>query len=157
MNEYDLVVRGGTVVTGIGRSRFGKGVSPAQLHLLFSFSLLRAPCLACSRPASALYWEYHRRHRSRESSPVRETNSRSNRAMSELGQNRKRPMRAYVFRFAPNNGHRQDTSACPFRANIRSSSGSIRSQSFPRVTHPPMNREDRVRDGFVWAHRRTGT
>src|SRR6266446_5924861 len=68
---------------------FGKGVSPAQLHLLFSFSLLRAPCLACSRPASAFYWEYHRRHRSCESSPARETNSRSNRAMSELGQKRK--------------------------------------------------------------------
>src|SRR6266436_8313488 len=68
---------------------FGKGVSPAQLHLLFSFSLLRAPCLACSRPASALYWGYHRRHRSRESSPAHETNSRSNRAMSELGQSRR--------------------------------------------------------------------
>src|SRR5260370_36174303 len=37
--------------------------------------------------------------------------------MSELGQNRKSSMRAYVFRCSPNNGHRQDTSACPFRAN----------------------------------------
>src|SRR6266478_2189491 len=26
-------------------------------------------------------------------------------------------MRAYDFRCSPNNGHRQDTSACPFRAN----------------------------------------
>ena len=36
--------------------------------------------------------------------------------MSQLGQNRKSSMRAYVFRCSPNNGHRQDTSACPFRA-----------------------------------------
>jgi hypothetical protein len=27
-------------------------------------------------------------------------------------------MRANVFRCSPNNGHRQDTSACPFRADI---------------------------------------
>src|SRR6476660_5541948 len=33
--------------------------------------------------------------------------------MSELGQNRKSSMRANVFRCSPNNGHRQDTSACP--------------------------------------------
>jgi len=36
--------------------------------------------------------------------------------MSGLGQNRKSSMRANVFRCSPNNGHRQDTSACPFRA-----------------------------------------
>jgi hypothetical protein len=36
--------------------------------------------------------------------------------MSAPGQNRKSSMRAYVFRCSPNNGHRQDTSACPFRA-----------------------------------------
>src|SRR5258705_5875499 len=34
-----------------------------------------------------------------------------------MGQNRKSSMRANVFRCSPNNGHRQDTSACPFRAN----------------------------------------
>jgi hypothetical protein len=33
------------------------------------------------------------------------------------GQNRKSSMRANVFRCSPDNGHRQDTSACPFRAN----------------------------------------
>src|SRR5258708_13005754 len=33
-----------------------------------------------------------------------------------LGQNRKSSMRANVFRCSPNNGHRQETSACPFRA-----------------------------------------
>ena len=37
-------------------------------------------------------------------------------AMSASGQNRKSSMRAYVVRCSPNNGHRQDTSACPFRA-----------------------------------------
>ncbi len=37
--------------------------------------------------------------------------------MSESGQNRKSSMRAYVFRCSPNNGHRQDTSAGPFRAS----------------------------------------
>ncbi len=36
--------------------------------------------------------------------------------MSLLGQNRKSSMRANVFRCSPNNGHCQDTSACPFRA-----------------------------------------
>ena len=36
--------------------------------------------------------------------------------MSGLGQNRKNSMRANVFRCSPNNGHRQDTSACPLRA-----------------------------------------
>src|SRR6476659_6343034 len=36
--------------------------------------------------------------------------------MSHLGQNRKSSMRANVFRCSLNNGHRQDTSACPFRA-----------------------------------------
>src|SRR6267154_2231336 len=39
--------------------------------------------------------------------------------MSLVGQNRKNSMRAYVFRCSPNNGHRQDTSACPFRAKRR--------------------------------------
>ena len=34
-----------------------------------------------------------------------------------LGQNRKSSTRANVFRCSPNNGHRQDTSACPFRAD----------------------------------------
>src|SRR5258707_12296959 len=33
-----------------------------------------------------------------------------------LGQNRKSSMRAYVFRFAPESGHRAMQSACPFRA-----------------------------------------
>src|SRR6266404_540446 len=32
------------------------------------------------------------------------------------GQNRKSSMRAYVFRFAPESGHRAMQSACPFRA-----------------------------------------
>src|SRR5260221_630228 len=40
--------------------------------------------------------------------------------MSAPGQNRKSSMRAYVFRCSLNNGHRQDTSACPFRANTGS-------------------------------------
>jgi hypothetical protein len=40
-------------------------------------------------------------------------------------------------------------------ANIGSPSG-LNPKPVP-VTHPPMNREDRVRGGFVWAHRRTGT
>src|SRR6266403_4509269 len=35
------------------------------------------------------------------------------------GQNRKSSMRAHVFRCSPNNGHRQDPSACPFRAKLR--------------------------------------
>jgi hypothetical protein len=35
---------------------------------------------------------------------------------SVVGQHRKRSMRANVFRCSPNNGHRQDTSECPFRA-----------------------------------------
>ena len=38
--------------------------------------------------------------------------------MSVVGQNRKSSMRAYDFRCSPNNGHRQDTSACPFRASF---------------------------------------
>jgi hypothetical protein len=38
---------------------------------------------------------------------------------SATGQKRKSSMRAYVFRCSPNNGHRQDTSAGPFRANKR--------------------------------------
>src|SRR5260370_36809212 len=40
-------------------------------------------------------------------------------SMSQLGQNRKSSMRAHVFRCSPNSGHRQDTSACPFRAISR--------------------------------------
>src|SRR5712671_7687614 len=36
-----------------------------------------------------------------------------------LGQNRKSSMRANDFRCSPNNGHRQETSACPFRASSR--------------------------------------
>ncbi len=36
--------------------------------------------------------------------------------MSEPGQNRKSSMRAYVFRFVPESGHRAMQSACPFRA-----------------------------------------
>src|SRR5438105_169653 len=36
-----------------------------------------------------------------------------------LGQNRKSSMRAYVFRFAPESGHRAMQSACPFRAKMR--------------------------------------
>src|SRR5258707_15231520 len=39
--------------------------------------------------------------------------------MSHLGQNRKTSMRANVFRCSPNNGHRQGTWACPFRAMKR--------------------------------------
>src|SRR6266404_1457554 len=34
-------------------------------------------------------------------------------------QNRKSSMRANVFRFAPESGHRAMQSACPFRANSR--------------------------------------
>src|SRR6266576_3043813 len=37
-------------------------------------------------------------------------------ATSEMGQNRKSSMRANVFRFAPESGHRAMQSACPFRA-----------------------------------------
>src|SRR5260370_14201775 len=37
--------------------------------------------------------------------------------LHSLGQNRKSSMRAYVFRCSPNNGHRQDTLAGPFRAS----------------------------------------
>ncbi len=37
-----------------------------------------------------------------------------------LGQKRKYSPRVDVFRCSPNNGHRQDTSACPFRANFGS-------------------------------------
>ena len=36
--------------------------------------------------------------------------------MSARGQTRKYSTRANDFRCSPNNGHRQDTSACPFRA-----------------------------------------
>src|SRR5260370_24483132 len=35
----------------------------------------------------------------------------------QMGQNRKSSSRAYVFRFAPKNGHRATSAACPFRAN----------------------------------------
>ena len=38
-------------------------------------------------------------------------------AMSPLGQTRKYSTRANDFRCSPNNGHHQDTSACPFGAN----------------------------------------
>jgi hypothetical protein len=38
---------------------------------------------------------------------------------SVMGQNRKSSLRANVFRCSPNNGHREDTSACPFRASKR--------------------------------------
>src|SRR5258707_15274333 len=38
---------------------------------------------------------------------------------TDMGQKRKSSMRAHVFRCSPNNGHRQDTSACPFRAKLR--------------------------------------
>jgi hypothetical protein len=37
--------------------------------------------------------------------------------MSDVGQNRKSSMRAHVFRFAPESGHRAMQSACPFRAD----------------------------------------
>src|SRR5258707_11223796 len=36
----------------------------------------------------------------------------------EPGQNRKSSMRAHVFRCSPNNGHCQDTSVCPLRADF---------------------------------------
>src|SRR5882672_12030714 len=39
--------------------------------------------------------------------------------MSEMGQNRKSSLRGYVFRFAPESGHRALQSACPFRAKAR--------------------------------------
>jgi hypothetical protein len=39
--------------------------------------------------------------------------------MSETSQNRKSSMRAYVFRFAPENGHCVTRSICPFRASMR--------------------------------------
>src|SRR6266478_8781790 len=39
--------------------------------------------------------------------------------MSHMGQKLKSSMRANVFRCSPNNGHRQDTSACLKRANNR--------------------------------------
>jgi len=55
-----------------------------------------------------------------------------NESMSDVGQNRKSPMRAYVFRFAPESGRRATWSACPKkpRADIapikqRYSSGSL--------------------------------
>jgi hypothetical protein len=38
--------------------------------------------------------------------------------MSELGQKAKYSLRADVFRFGPNNGHRSTGSACPFGADI---------------------------------------
>jgi hypothetical protein len=38
--------------------------------------------------------------------------------MTGLGQNRKSSMRAYVFRFAPESGHRALQSACLFRAKL---------------------------------------
>jgi hypothetical protein len=37
--------------------------------------------------------------------------------MSQLGQNRISSLRGYVFRFAPESGHRELQSACLFRAN----------------------------------------
>src|SRR5207237_6037806 len=40
--------------------------------------------------------------------------------MSQMGQTRKYSTRAHVFRCSPNNGHRQDTSACPVRAKTGS-------------------------------------
>ena len=44
-------------------------------------------------------------------------------AHSELGQNRKSSMRAHVFRFAPNSGHRLPDQACPKSAiDLRRSS-----------------------------------
>ena len=41
-----------------------------------------------------------------------------------MGQNRKSSTRAYDFRCSPNNGHRQDISACPFRAKLGGGSAS---------------------------------
>src|SRR5204863_10077481 len=46
-------------------------------------------------------------------------------SMSQMGQNRKSSMRANVFRCSPNNGHRQGTSACPFRAKTGSEARSF--------------------------------
>jgi len=37
--------------------------------------------------------------------------------LHNIGQNQKSSMRADVFRCLPNNGHCQDTSVCPLRAN----------------------------------------
>src|SRR5258707_10493668 len=50
-----------------------------------------------------------------------------------LGQNRKSSMRAYVFRCSPNNGHRQDTSVCPFRAMDGQCCASLDSFAGPHV------------------------
>jgi hypothetical protein len=45
-------------------------------------------------------------------SPARQNPLATHGRTIHVGQNRKSSMRAYVFRCAPNNGHRQDTSAC---------------------------------------------
>jgi len=47
--------------------------------------------------------------------------------MSQMGQKAKYSQRAYVFRSAPNNGHRATTAACPFGANNGSRQFSITS------------------------------
>jgi hypothetical protein len=39
--------------------------------------------------------------------------------MSQMGQKLKSSMGAYVFRSAPNNGHRATTAACPKSASMR--------------------------------------
>jgi hypothetical protein len=46
----------------------------------------------------------------------RKSNNRKNLAKVDLWTSL--PLRAYVFRSAPNNGHRATTAACPFGADI---------------------------------------
>ena len=55
------------------------------------------------------------------------------------GQKLKSSMRVYVFRCSPNIGHRQDTSACPFRAKSRPSETlrSLESRDRPVGNRPP--------------------
>jgi hypothetical protein len=52
--------------------------------------------------------------------------------MSQLGQTRKYSLGVDVFRCSPNNGHRQDTSACPVGAK----SGSAGAHSITSSARP---------------------
>jgi len=75
----------------------------------------------------------------------------SNPALPVWVQNRKSSMRAHVFRCSPNNGHRQDTSACPFRCHFRTS----RSVDLITAIDPALNApQARFRRGYPLGSRR---
>jgi hypothetical protein len=55
--------------------------------------------------------------------------------MSAMGQNRISSLRVYVFRFAPESGHRALRSACLFRARIERGDFDGAGLQWPNVSH----------------------